>query len=173
MTDQSRLSCLTTFLYGLAAVTFAGTLLELLAARHHERPAQLIPFLLCLAGLGAVLMGWKRPDRVTIIGLRLLMVVTASGALLGVWKHLESNMVSIAERNPGIEGFLLLTSALSGRAPLLASGVMAAAASLAVAATFAAGWDRSAMQVQPSDPTPRGALAMTTSRAEPAASRTF
>lgn len=138
--DQLRLSRLTRFLYGLAAAMFGGTILELLAAQHYEEPAQLIPFVLCLAGLASLALAWRRPERASILGLRLLMAATAGGALLGVWKHLESNMVSIAERTPGTEGVALLTSALSGRAPLLASGVLAAAAVVAITATFADGW---------------------------------
>lgn len=55
MTDQIRLSRLTSFLYALAAAIFAGTLLELLAARHVEQPTRLILFMLGGSGLVAVL----------------------------------------------------------------------------------------------------------------------
>ena len=142
MTDmQTRLSRITTFLYALAAAMFAGTIAELLAIRHYEEPAQLIPFVLCIAGIAAIWLVWTRPAPSRVLALRGLMVVSAGGALLGVWKHLESNMASIAERNPGSEGLALLLAATGGRAPLLASGVLAAGACLAIAATFAAGWN--------------------------------
>ena len=78
MSAQERLSRLTGFLYGLAIVMFAGTILELIAAKHFQEPMQFVPFVLCVAGVGAVLLAWRRPDRRAIQGLRVLMVVTAN-----------------------------------------------------------------------------------------------
>ena len=141
MSAQERLSRLTGFLYGLAIVMFAGTILELIAAKHFQEPIQFVPFVLCVAGVGAVLLAWRRPDRRAIQGLRVLMVVTAAGTLLGIWKHVEGNMGFIQEMHPGTSGWPLISGALTGRAPLLASGVLAATAVIAIGATFAAGWD--------------------------------
>jgi hypothetical protein len=140
MNDRDRLARLTTFLYGLAAAMFAGTIVELLAAKHYQEPMQLIPFALCGVGIAAVLLAWQRPTRATVQGLRLLMLVTAAATLLGVWKHLEGNIGFIREMHPATSGWPLLAGALTGRAPFLASGVLAAAATTAIAATFAAGW---------------------------------
>ena len=140
MSDRERLTCLTNLLYGLAAVMFGGTILELLAARHYQDPVQLIPFALCGVGLVAVLLAWKRPGWATVQALRGLMLVTAAATLLGMWKHIEGNIGFIREMHPATSGWPLLVGALTGRAPLLASGVLAAAATTAIAATFAAGW---------------------------------
>jgi hypothetical protein len=145
MSAQDRLSRLTGFLYGLAIVMLAGTIVELIAAKHFQEPLQLVPFVLCVAGIGAVLLAWRRPERRTIQGLRVLMVVTAGGTLLGIWKHVEGNMGFIQEMHPGTTGWPLITGALTGRAPLLASGVLAASSVIAIAATFAAGWDLAAV----------------------------
>jgi hypothetical protein len=139
MSDQERLMRLTNLLYGLAAVMFGGTILELVAARHYQDPVQLIPFALCATGFVAVLLAWKRPGWATVQALRLLMLVTAA-TLLGIWKHIEGNIGFIHEMHPATSGWPLLAGALTGRAPLLASGVLAAAATTAIAATFAAGW---------------------------------
>jgi hypothetical protein len=139
MSDRERLARLTNLLYGLAAVMFGGTILELLAAKHYQDPVQLIPFALCGAGLIAVLLAWQRPGWATVQGLRSLMLVTAAATLLGIWKHIEGNIGFIHEMHPGTTGWPLLMGALTGRAPLLASGVLAAATT-AIAATFAAGW---------------------------------
>lgn len=144
MSAQDRLARLTGFLYGLAIVMFAGTILELIAAKHYQEPVQIIPFALCFVGIGAVLLAWRRPDRRIILGLRALMVVTAGGTMLGIWKHIEGNMGFILEMHPGTSGWPLISGALTGRAPLLASGVLAASAVIATAATFAAGWDLAA-----------------------------
>jgi hypothetical protein len=56
------------------------------------------------------------------------MLVTAAATLLGIWKHLEGNIGFIHEMHPATSGWPLLAGALIGRAPLLASGVLAAAA---------------------------------------------
>lgn len=140
MSDHERLARLATLLYGLAAVLFAGTILELLAAKHYADPVPIIPFALSAAGMVAVLLAWKRPGRATVQGLRGLMLVTAAATLLGVWKHLEGNIAFVREMHPATGGWPLIAGALTGRAPLLASGVLAAVAITAVAATFAAGW---------------------------------
>src|SRR3954453_19043110 len=140
MSDSERLTRLTNLLYGLAAVMFGGTIIELLAAKHYQEPMQLIPFALCVAGLVAGLLAWKRPRPATVQGMRGLMVVTAAATLLGIWKHIEGNIGFIHEMHPTTSGWPLIYGALTGRAPLLASGVLAAAAISAIAATFAAGW---------------------------------
>jgi hypothetical protein len=72
--------------------------------------------------------------------LRGLMLVTAAATLLGIRKHLEGNIGFIHEMHPATTGWPLLVAALSGRAPPLASGVLAVATTTAIAATFAAGW---------------------------------
>jgi hypothetical protein len=155
MSAQDRLSRLTGFLYGLAIVLFAVTILELLAAKHFQEPRQFVPFVICVDGIGAVFLAWRRPDRLAIQGLRALMVVTAAGTALGIWEHIEGNMGFIQEMHPGTSGWPLIYGALTGRAPLLASGVLAAAAVVAVSATFAAGWDLAAAGRPESRPTAR------------------
>lgn len=145
MSAQDRLSRLTGFLYGLAIIMFGGTILELIAAKHFQEPMQIVPFALCVAGIGAVFLAWRRPDRRVILGLRALMLLTAAGTALGIWKHVEGNMGFILEMHPGTSGWALISGALTGRAPLLASGVLAASAVIAIAATFAAGWDLAAL----------------------------
>ncbi len=145
MSAQERLSRLTGFLYGLAIVMFAGTIMELIAAKHFQEPVQFVPFVLCVAGIGVVFLAWRRPDRRVIQGLRALMVVTTAGTALGIWKHVEGNVGFIQEMHPGTSGWPLVVGALTGRAPLLASGVLAASSVIAIAATFAAGWDLAAL----------------------------
>ena len=140
MSAQERLSRLTGFLYGLAIVMFAGTIVELVAAKHFQEPLQFVPFVLCVVGIGAVFLAWRHPGRQAIQGMRALMLVTAAGSLLGIWEHVEGNMGFVQEMHPGTSGWPLISAALTGRAPLLASGVLAAAAAVAISATFAAGW---------------------------------
>ena len=140
MSDHERLTRLANLLYGLAVFVFGGTMLELLAAKHFADPVQLIPIALCGAGLIAVLLAWKRPDRQIVQALRILMLVTATATVLGIWKHIEGNIGFEREMHPNITGWPLIEGALTGGAPLLASGALAVAASIAIAATVAAGW---------------------------------
>jgi len=92
-----------------------------------------------VAGFILVLLAWQRPGWATVQALRGLMLVTAAATLLGIWKHIEGNIGFIREMHPATSGWPLIQGALTGRAPLLASGVLAAATT-AIAATFAAGW---------------------------------
>jgi hypothetical protein len=140
MSDSERLARLTTLLYALSAALFAGTIVELLSAKHFQEPMQLVPFALCVAGLVTIGVAWKRPSQQSVLALRLVMLITAGGSLLGMWEHIEGNMGFIQEMHPDVTGWRLLLGAITGRAPLLASGALAAAGVIAVVATFAAGW---------------------------------
>jgi hypothetical protein len=146
MSDQERLTRLANLLYGLAAVMFGGTIVELLAAKHFQEPMQLVPFVLCGVGLVAVLLAWKQPGRIAVQALRGLMLFIAAASLLGVWKHVEGNVGFIHEMHPNITGWALVLGALAGRAPLLASGALAVTAAIAIVATFAAGWGLRAVE---------------------------
>jgi hypothetical protein len=159
MSDQDRLRRLASFLYGLTALMLAGTMIELLAAKHFQEPIQFVPFLLCLAGLGVVLFAWRRPRPETVQALRAVMLVTAGGSLLGVWKHIEGNIGFIHEMHPDTAGPSLILGAVTGRAPLLASGALAATAAVAIAATFAAGWGLRAVAPERDATAPAGRMA--------------
>ncbi|MCC6314083.1 MAG: hypothetical protein IT337_08705 [Thermomicrobiales bacterium] len=141
MNERARLQRLAGFLYGFSAVMFAGAMLELLAARHFAELMQLVPFALCAVGLAVTLLAWRRPSRNAIGALRLTMPVIIIASLIGVWEHIEGNIGFIREMRPNTAGWDLAVGALTGRAPLLASGALAATAVVAVAATYAAGWE--------------------------------
>jgi hypothetical protein len=141
MSDHQRLDRLANLLYGLTAIMFGGTIIELLAAKHFQEPMQLVPLVLCTVGLIAVLLAWKRPGRDTVQAMRVLMLVTAGASLLGMWQHIQGNIGFIHEMHPNVTGWPLIVGAVTGRAPLLASGALAATGAVAIVATFAAGWD--------------------------------
>lgn len=141
MSAQERLDRLTTLLYGLAAFIFAGTIVELFAAKHFSDPVQLVPFALCAVGLVLVMLAWKRPTRRIVQILRLDMALTATATLLGIWKHIEGNIGFAREMHPDVAGLPLVQAALTGRAPLLASGALAISATIALLATYAAEWE--------------------------------
>ena len=158
MSDHDWLQRLANVLYGLAALMFAGTILELLAAKHFQEPMQIVPFVLCAAGLAVVLLAWRRPRLETIQVMRAVMLVTAGASLLGVWKHIEGNIGFIREMHPDSAGASLILGALTGRAPLLATGALAVTGVVAIAATFAAGWGMRGVAPQQAMAAPAGRM---------------
>ena len=139
MSDRERLQRLVSLLYGLAAVMFVGLFLELLAAKHVQEPMQLVPVVICVAGCSSVLLAWKRPSRNVIQGMRLVMLLASAVSLLGIWQHVAGNLGFVLELHPNTTGMALALGAIAGRAPVLASGALAATGVIAILASFAAG----------------------------------
>jgi len=137
---DDRLTRLSGFLYGFALALFVGTIVELLASKHWQEPLQFVPFALCVLGAVATWLAWKRPGVGTIRLLRVVALVNAGGALLGTWEHIEGNVGFVTEMHPDASGMKLVVAALTGRAPLLAAGALVVAAVIALAASYAAGW---------------------------------
>ncbi len=137
MNEGIRLRQLRTFLYALAAAMFAGTVLELLAVEHYQDAIQLIPFGLCALGVLAIGLVWLKPGPTVVLAFRVFMVITAVGSLFGVYKHLEGNYEFAHELRPRAGFSDLLEATLKGGAPMMAPGILAIGAIIAVAATFA------------------------------------
>lgn len=135
MSHEYALRQLGRFLHLLAIALFIGAIIELIAAKHYDEPTQLIPFLLCGMGIGLVALEWGRPTMRTIRWLRGLMLVIAAGSLLGIYFHVTGNMGFAREIHPDASTWTLLRAGIQGRDPLLAPGVLAVAAAVAIAAT--------------------------------------
>jgi hypothetical protein len=133
MSDALVLSRLRQFLLVVSALLLIGTLVELWLINHMEDPVQLIPFALCGLGLVAVFVALLRPRRAALHGLRVLL---ALGSFLGVYLHLESNHGFQRELHPNASTGELLLGTLGGANPLLAPGMLAITAALAIAATY-------------------------------------
>jgi hypothetical protein len=127
---------LRTFLLALSGLMCVGTIVELLLAEHTEELAQLVPFVLCGAGLVAVIAALVRPTRATLLVLRGVMAVLILGSLFGVYEHIQGNLAFALEIRPGAAASAVWFEALKGAAPLLAPGVLALAAVVALAATY-------------------------------------
>jgi hypothetical protein len=128
---------LRTFLLVLAGWLCVGTIIELLLVGHTETVVQFIPFALCGVGLAAVGAALLRSRRGTLLGLRAVMAVLLAGSLFGIYEHVEGNLAFALEIRPGAAVSDVWTEALTGAAPLLAPGILALAALLALAATYA------------------------------------
>ena len=129
----ARLRC---FLLALSVALLAGAVVELWLVEHTEDPVQLTPFVLCALGAAASVVALARPNRATLWALRAVMLLVAAGSLLGVYLHVESNAELERELNPGMSAGRVWFGALGGANPLLAPGVLAVAALLALAATY-------------------------------------
>jgi hypothetical protein len=124
------------FLLAIAGCICAGTLVELLLAEHIETAVQLVPFALCGLGLLVVVAALVRPQRATLIVLRLVMALLIFGAVFGVYEHIEHNLAFELEIRPNATVSDVWLDALKGASPLLAPGVLGLAAVLALAATY-------------------------------------
>jgi hypothetical protein len=138
MNERNRLYQVRTYLFALALFMFAGTVVELMAVEHYGSTVQLIPFALCALGAVAVAVVWIKATPVTVLGLRVLMLVTAGGSLFGLYEHLMGNYEFAHELHPRWSTYDLAVATFQGAAPMLAPGTLAIAASVAVAGTFAA-----------------------------------
>jgi len=128
---------LRTFLLGLSAWMCVGTIIELLLAKHYDDPVQLVPFALCGVGLIALLVALWRPRRGTLLALRGVMGLLIVGSLAGVYEHVVNNFAFELEMRPNAVWSDVWFQALRGAAPLLAPGILAIAALIAIAATYA------------------------------------
>ncbi len=122
----------------LAAGLFLGTIVELILAGHTDSLMQWVPFVLCGLGLLALAAVWLRPGRGTVFALRLVMTAVACGSALGVSQHFLGNRAFARETNPQSGAAVILRRSLTGADPLLAPGILAIAAVVAVASTYAA-----------------------------------
>ncbi len=136
MNDATIVQRLRNFLLGLAGFICAGTIVELLLAKHFDKPMQIFPFVLCVAGIAVVVLAWRRPSRAVIQALRGVMALLVAGSLLGVYEHIEGNLEVVREVQPSAATSTVLLKTLTGAAPLLAPGILALAAMIAIAATY-------------------------------------
>ena len=127
---------LRTFLLVLAGWMCVGTVVELFLAKHTEDPLQFAPFVLCGLGLIAVMAALRRPRRATLMALRGVMSLLMIGSLFGMYEHLANNFAFELEMRPSAVWSDVWFQALRGAAPLLAPGILALAAIIAIAATY-------------------------------------
>ena len=120
----------------LTALVLLATLAELVLEEHTEEALQMLPFALCGAGLLAVAAAFLSPQRATLLGLRVVMLVVGIGGLVGIGVHLYNNFEFEQEIRPNASALEAFMDAIKGAAPLLAPGTLIFAALLAAAATY-------------------------------------
>jgi hypothetical protein len=136
MSAADILSRLRRFLLAFSITLLGGALLELWLIDHTQDPVQFIPFVLCGLGALAALAALLRPRRATLWSVRVCMTLVVLGTLVGVYLHVEGNYELQREISPNASMGETVFGALGGANPLLAPGVLAVAAVLALAATY-------------------------------------
>ncbi|HEU4595174.1 MAG TPA: hypothetical protein VFS10_08375 [Pyrinomonadaceae bacterium] len=136
MSPADVLARLRRFLLAFSVLLLGGSLVELFLVEHTEDAVQLIPFALCGLGALAALAALFKPRRATLLALRACMLLVVAGSLFGIYQHVSHNYAFQQEVNPNATGGELLRGALGGANPLLAPGILAVAAVLALAAAY-------------------------------------
>lgn len=136
MPAEVVLARLRSFLLWVAVGLCAGTILELLLTNHTETPIQLLPFVLCGLGLLITLLTLVQANYTTLLLLRGIMGLGVLGSLLGIYEHITNNIAFELEIYPNATLVDIFLEALGGANPLLAPGILALAAILAIAATY-------------------------------------
>ncbi len=136
MTGDEVLHRLRLFLLMLSAGLAVGTVVELLFGEHFQTTTQYVPFALSAAALGVALLALMRPQRSSLLLLRGVMALVVLGSLFGIYEHVASNLAFVLEIKPATPAVEAFWQALFGANPLLAPGVLALAALLAIAATW-------------------------------------
>ena len=124
------------FLLLLSLFLFAGALIELWLVGHTKEFIQWIAFALAGAGAFTLLLVLFRLSPATVRTLRVCMLLVVFGSLFGMYEHFSGNVAFAREIQPNSATAQLFWRGLQGANPLLAPGVLAVAAILALSATY-------------------------------------
>lgn len=124
------------FLLGLAGFMAVGTIVELALTKHWDSAVQILPFVLAGLSFVAIVAVFVRPQIGALRLMRWIMSVALIGSLFGVYEHIENNIEFAREIHPSATAMALFWSGLAGANPLLAPGILAFTAILALAATY-------------------------------------
>lgn len=136
MTVADVLRNLRQFLLLLSVLLFAGSLVELWLVGHTDGWIQWIPFVLSTTGLLLAMLVMFRTTAATVGVLRVCMVVVVLGTIFGVYEHIAGNIAFAREVDPSASTSVLLRKGVQGGNPLLAPGILAISALLALGATY-------------------------------------
>jgi len=136
MTAAEILSRLRRFLLLLSLFLFGGALVELSLVGHTKELVQWIAFALAGAGAFTLLLVLFRLSPATVRTLRVCMFLVVLGSMFGMYEHFSGNVAFAREIQPDSTTSRLFWRGLQGGNPLLAPGVLAVAAILALSATY-------------------------------------
>jgi hypothetical protein len=123
--EGATLDALRRFLLILLAVSFPGTLAELVLLGHTEDTWQFVPIVLLALGMLVVGWHWFARDRISLRALQGTMLLFVASGGLGVILHYKGNVEWELESDASMGGFALFREAMMGAVPSLAPGTMA------------------------------------------------
>jgi hypothetical protein len=125
VTDDHRLSTITTILAAVLLFGMAGLLAELALIAHYEDATQWIPLALLGVGLLAVAAEIVLHRSWTQLLIQLTMVLIVGAGLLGVYFHFNGSREFQLEMDPQMRGTALMWHVLRAKSPpTLAPGSM-------------------------------------------------
>ena len=123
--DGATLTALRRFLLILLAVSFPGTLAELVLLGHTEDTLQFVPIVLLAVGFLVVVWHWLVRTRLSVRVLQGTMLLFVISGGVGVFFHFKGNIEWELEGDASMGGFTLFREAMMGAVPSLAPGTMA------------------------------------------------
>ncbi len=127
---------LRSFLLGVAAFIFIGTIAELYLLEHYEETQQWIPIILSIIGFFISAAAWRKPGRNILLVFRWIMGLIALASLYGMYLHFMGNYEFTMEINPSFSAAEAIWPTIKGSYPLLAPGILFLSAILGLAATY-------------------------------------
>lgn len=129
---EGQLRHLRLMLYSLSILVFVASIVELLAAKHDQELTQFIPFAISGIGIVTVVMVWHSPSWWMTRWTQGFMLVSLGASLLGMYFHISGNMEFVRELHPDASLWTAFQRGFTGRNPILAPGVLAFGAALAL-----------------------------------------
>lgn len=134
---DATLAALRRMVLALFVMGAAGTIAELLLAKHTEDGIQWIPIVLLAASLLALTVQGALRHRPGVLGLRAVLVLCIASGGVGTVLHYRAKAEFALERHPDLAGVRLFREAMKGKnPPLLAPGAMIALGLLGLTWTY-------------------------------------
>ena len=117
VTDDNRLSTISTLLFALLVLGMAGLLTELALLAHYEDAAQWIPIALLAAGLIVLSVERSLARGWTLLVFELTMVLVIAAGALGIYFHFQGSREFQLEMDPHMRGTTLIWHVLRAKSP--------------------------------------------------------
>lgn len=136
MNTETILKRLRVYLLAFSIFVFAGAIFELSFLHHFGEELQIMPFILIPAGivLAALMLIKPSAKMARIVGIGMWIVFV--GGIIGMIVHVSGNLERVLEGGGSASFGQIIASAVGGRNPLLAPGVLSIAAAIALFAIY-------------------------------------
>ena len=126
MTQDHRLSTISTVILAVLTLGMGGLLAELALIAHYEDAAQWVPLVLLPVGLLALVIDYLSSSDWTRLIVQLTMVLMIAAGVLGIYFHFHGSREFQVEMDPQMHGANLVWHVLRAKSPpTLAPGLMA------------------------------------------------